>query len=326
MRYDFVVCALITSSYQHAAVELRHLRYFLAVAETLSFRRAAERLRVAQPALSKQIRDLEHAIGARLFDRNTAGVALTDAGTVLLDEVRDVLERVEMAATAAREAAAGRSGRLTIGNIGTLSATLLPPALSAFRARYPAVEVNLRDLGLPDQLNALRAGLVQVGFALHDDARELPRELEAVEVMRSRVTVALGVDHPLAGKSRISLSELATEQILCVGEPGRNELHRQRTLRFFASRGIRHRPVKPVSSFESLVALVEGDHGVALLVPTHRHRGGERMVFRRIREDGDDLEVRLLAVWRRVGGSQLARNFVDVLRGLYPTSAGATRG
>lgn len=306
-------------------MELRHLRYFLAVAESLSFRRAAERLRVAQPALSKQIRDLEHAIGARLFDRNTAGVALTDAGTVLLDEVRDVLERVEMAATAAREAAAGRSGRLTIGNIGTLSATLLPPALSAFRARYPAVEVNLRDLGLPDQLGALRAGLVQVGFVLHDDARELPRELEAVEVMRSRVTVALGVDHPLAAKARVSLSDLASEQILCVGEPGRNELHRQRTLRFFAARGIRHRPVKQVSSFESLVALVEGDHGVALLVPTHRHRGGERMVFRRIREDGDDLDVRLLAVWRRVGGSQLARNFVDVLRSLHPTMSEADR-
>ena len=299
-------------------MELRHLRYFVAVAETLSFRRAAERLRVAQPALSKQIRDLEHAVGVRLFDRNTAGVALTDAGAVMLDEVRDVLERVEMAAAAAREAAAGRSGRLTIGNIGTLSATFLPPALSAFRNRYPGVEVNLRDLGLSDQLGGLRAGAIQVAFVLHDDARGLPRELEAVEVLNARVAVAMGAEHPLAARSPVSLADLAADQVLCVGEAGRNDLHRQRTQRIFAARDLPHRALKQVSSYESLVALVAGDHGVALVVPTRSYRGVERIVFRRIKEDGDDLVVRLLAVWRRSGGSQLARNFVEVLRGLAP--------
>ena len=301
-------------------MELRHLRYFLAVAETLSFRRAAERLRVAQPALSKQIRDLEHAIGVRLFDRNTAGVALTDAGAVMLDEVREVLERVEMAAAAAREAAAGRGGRLTIGNVGALSATFLSPALSAFRTRFPGVEVNLRDLGLPDQLGGLRAGAIQVAFVLHDDARQLPRDLEAVEVLNARVSVAMGAEHPLAAKSQVSLTELITEQVLCVGESGRNDLHRLRTMRIFAARNVRHRPLKQVSSFESLVALVAGDHGVALVVPTQSYRGAERIVFRRIKEDGDDLDVRLLAVWRRTGGSQLARNFVEVLRGLRPVA------
>lgn len=271
---------------------------------------------MAQPALSKQIRDLENAVGVRLFDRNTAGVALTDAGAVMLDEVREVLERVEMAAAAAREAAAGRKGRLTIGNIGTLSATFLPPALSAFRNRYPGVEVNLCDLGLPDQLGGLRVGTIQVAFVLHDDARRLPRDLETVEVLNARVGVAMGAEHPLAAKSQVSLADLVTEQVLCVGEPGRNDLHRQRTLRIFAARNIRHRPLKQVSSYESLVALVAGDHGVALIVPARSSRGGERIVFRRIKEDGDDLAVRLLAVWRRTGGSQLARNFVEVLRGL----------
>ena len=93
-------------------MELRHLRYFVVVAETLNYRRAAEQLRVAQPALSRQIKDLEHAVGARLLDRNTGGVRLTDAGSILLDEARDILERVAMAGAAARETAGGRGGRL----------------------------------------------------------------------------------------------------------------------------------------------------------------------------------------------------------------------
>lgn len=297
-------------------MELRHLRYFVAVAEALSYRRAAERLHVAQPALSKQIKDLEHAVGARLLDRNTAGVALTDAGAVLLDEARVILERVEHAAAVARAAATGRGGRLTIGNLGALSATLLPPALSAFRARFPEVEVNLVDLGLPDQPAALTAGTIQVGFALDDAVAGIPSELEAITVLEARVVVAIGRDHPKARSARLSLADLAEEPILCIGDAARNDWHRQRILRLFAARSIKHRPVRRVSSFESLTALVAGDHGVAIVLPTHAIRSMERIVLRPLKDDGDDLIVRLAAVWRRRASSQLARNFIDVLRDL----------
>src|SRR5215217_6751400 len=123
-------------------MELRHLRYFIAVAEALNFRRAAEQLRVAQPALSKQIRDLEDELGARLLDRNTAGVRLTDAGAVLLNEARQILLAAQQAAIAVRDAAQGRRGRIVIGNIGAMSAAILPSNLTAFRERYPDVDVT----------------------------------------------------------------------------------------------------------------------------------------------------------------------------------------
>jgi DNA-binding transcriptional LysR family regulator len=283
----------------------------VAVAEGLSFRRAAERLRVAQPALSKQIKDLEHAVGARLLNRNTGGVMLTDAGAVLLDEARDILERVDMAAAAAREAAAGRGGKLTVGNLGAMSAGFLPATLSAFRTRFPQVEVNLHEMSLPDQLAALQTGSIQVGFMI-DRGDAPPVGLERAEVLTSRVAVAMGRDHPLAHKSRVALAELIAEQFFCIGETERHNLHRERIQAIFDTRSLHPRPIRRVNSFESLIAMVGGDHGLSVMLPLARNP--ENVVFRRIKEDGDDLVVRLSAVWRKGGESQLARNFVEVLR------------
>lgn len=295
-------------------MELRHLRYFVAVAEALSFRRAAEQLRVAQPALSKQIKDLEFTIGTRLLERNTAGVALTDAGAVFLDEARDILERTEAAVMAARSAATGRSGRLTIGNVGSLTAGLLPPALSTFRTRFPNVDVNLREVGMPDQPAALKMGTIQVGFTLEDWVRIASPDMETTPMITVHLGLAMGSHHALARRSRISLAEVATEPFLYVGDGQRNDLHRQRTVAIFAARGIRTPPLKRVTSFESLVALVAGDHGLAILAPPQGVLRNDRLVLRPIEEAGNDLELKLIAVWRKGSGSQLARNFVEMLR------------
>lgn len=287
------------------------MRYFVAVAMALSFRRAAEQLHVAQPALSKQIKDLEHAVGARLLDRNTGGVMLTDAGAVFLEEARDILERVEMAAAAVREAAAGRAGRLTVGNLGAISAAFLPATLLAFRAKYPQVEVNLHELSLPDQLAALQAGTVQVGFSVEAPA-SLPRGLQAVEVLESRIAVAMSPEHRLARAARVSLADIADEQILCMGETERHNLHQRRIHGLMAARGIKHRPLRRVNGVESLIAMIAGDQGISLLLPLFRNH--EHIAFRRIKEDGEDLRVRILAVWRQGAHSQLATNFVEMMR------------
>lgn len=294
-------------------MELRHLRYFVAVAEALSYRRAAERLRVAQPALSKQIQDLEAFVGTRLLNRNTGGVSLTDAGAVLLEEARDILERVELAAAAAREAGAGEGGRLTIGSLGAVSASFLPASLAAFRERYPRVEINLHEATMPEQMAALRSGVIQLGFAIDQDGG-IPSGLETIEVHVARLAVAMGRNHRLARRSTVALADLADEPFLCMGEAGRYELHRKLIDAVFAARGVEHRPLKRVNGFESLVALVAGGHGVSLLLPFARPTRNREIVFRRVKEDGDDLLVRLMAVWQNRSGSQLARNFVDILR------------
>ena len=294
-------------------MELRHLRYFVAVAELLNFRRAAERLRVAQPALSRQIRDLEDQVGTRLLDRNRVGVALTDAGAVFLDEAREIIARVGVAASAAREAAAGRGGRLTIGSFGALSANLLAPALSRFHALYPQVEVHLDDMRMPDQLTALRSGRIQVAFMLDRGEWLGAGDIDSVQVMEGRIAVALGRAHPCAARRSVALADLAGERFLCVGGTDSDEPHVRFTLEILTSRGIRPRPIRRVGSFESLVALVAGNHGVAMLLPIHLLRTSDPLVFRRIKEDGDDLVLRLMAVWRKGTGSQLVANFVGML-------------
>jgi DNA-binding transcriptional LysR family regulator len=294
-------------------VEFRHLRYFVAVAEALSYRRAAERLRVAQPALSRQIKDLEREVGARLLNRNTGGVSLTDAGATLLEEARDILERMEMAAEATREAAAGRSGRLTIGSLGAISASFLPASLAAFRARFPRVEVSLHEAAVPDQMAALNAGLVQLAFTTDQDLAT-PPAFESAEVLVSRLMLAMSRTHRLARRSAVRLADVAEEPFLFIGETEHHDRHRMIIDGIFVARGIRHRPIKRVNGYASLVALVAGGHGLSVLLPFPKSRGKDEIVCRRIQEDGDDLVLRLFAVWRRGGGSPMARNFVDVLR------------
>ena len=296
-------------------MELRHLKYFVAVAEALNYRRAADELRVAQPALSKQIKDLEQEIGARLLDRSTSGVALTDAGVLFLDEAREILRRSREAMVLAREAEAGRRGRLTVGGLGAFSSGFLPTALAAFRRTYPEVDVMVHEIGLPDQVNALRSGALQVAFTIESDP-SLLEEFERTRILESTVGVLMSDQHPLAKRQKISLGELSEDQFFSIGETERHEMHRQRIHRLFSARGFKHRPIKRVNSFESLLALVAGGHGVSFMLPIIGARSVEDVVYRRIKEEGPDLHIELLAVWRKSAGNSLARNFVDTLREL----------
>jgi len=211
VEWDFVVCRLILLGYQ-TGVELRHLRYFVAVAEALNYRRAAERLNVTQPALSKQIKDMEAQLGARLLNRNTGGVTLTNAGTVLLEEAKDILERVEMAVVAIREAEAGRGGCLTIGSLGAISASFLPASLAAFRAKFPRVEVNLHESSMPDQISALSAGTIQLGFVIAQGV-SIPSNFATVEVLVSRLAVAIGREHRFVRKPAVTASPCSCRSI-----------------------------------------------------------------------------------------------------------------
>jgi len=293
-------------------MELRHLRYFVAVAEALNFRRAAERLHVAQPALSKQIQQLEDWVGARLLHRNTGGVSLTDAGAVMLDEARDILERVEMAAAAALDAASGKSGRLNVGNIGLLTAMFLPAVLSTFRERYPKVDVNLIEIAAADQLNALQSGQIHLGFMV-ERSLALPPHFECVNILSARPAVVLHREHALASRPTIGLSELTMEPLLTVAEAGKQTRHQQYLHDMFAARGIRHHPPRRVSSFESLIAMVESGLGISILLPMTRPF--ENVVFRPLKDDGEDLTAHLFAVWRRGVESLILKNFLTVLRG-----------
>lgn len=300
-------------------MELRHLRYFVAVAEELNFRRAADRLRVAHPSLSKQIRDLEFELKAQLFERDTTGVSLTDAGTVLLKAARDLLRQAERAVALVRETSAGRHGRLIVGSVGPLSAFFLSTSIVAFRAKYPDVEFFLQDVELPDQMALLNDGTLHVGFTMLPEG-QIPPQNGHLLVLRSPVCAMMASGHPLARKRRLTPADVRAETIVCIGESTRFPGHAERTIAAFAGYGFPSPRIKRVSSFESLFALVASRQGIAFLPRVLAAGPSVGIAVRPMLEMGENAFFELRAVWLRQNPSALLTHFLDVLRQQRPTA------
>src|SRR5437868_8295885 len=189
-------------------MELRHLRYFVAVAEELHFGRAATRLSIVQPSLSQQIQQLEDELGFPLLYRTKRYVELTDAGMVFLSEAKLVLAQVQEAKRAAQRAYRGEMGRLVVGYISSSTYDLLPMILRVYRERFPEVEVTLRELTTQEQLRALEEEYIEVGLL------RLPinAPMVYVEVVRQEpIVCVLPEEHHLARRERVAVSLLAEE-------------------------------------------------------------------------------------------------------------------
>jgi DNA-binding transcriptional LysR family regulator len=192
-------------------MELRHLRYFLAVAEELHFSRAAARLRIAQPPLSQQIRQLEQELGVALFQRTNRRVEITPAGRAFMDEVRRVFAQTERAVTTARRAGRGEIGHLAIGFVPSADLDILPRVLRVWSTRFPAVEISLHPLPPSAQTEALRDGRIQIGFV------RLPVEdggLIVETIQREPLLAVLPAGHRLARRATVRLSELRHDPIV----------------------------------------------------------------------------------------------------------------
>ena len=192
--------------------ELRQLTAFLAVAEEGHFGRAAERLRVAQPALSRTIQQLERALGCRLLDRTTRSVALTPAGVALVDRVPRLLAELDEAAGAALDIAEGRAGRLRIGVSGPAMTAALPRLLRRLQAQRPPWRIDVRELSTSEQLRRLLDRTIDVGFFLAE--AQVPDAVLAVAVVRERGCIGVPADHPFAQREALRLGELAGERLI----------------------------------------------------------------------------------------------------------------
>lgn len=192
-------------------MELRRFRYFVAVAEELHFRRAAERLHLAQPALSQQVKKLETELGVDLFNRTRRGVALTRAGVVFLEEARRVLRMADEAARAAQEAATGAVGRLRVGLLADAVPVSVPRAIVRFSTRFPGVEVNPETLSARRAIEDVRAGRLDVAVIA------LPAPVSGLEttLLGKEGTVAAVADrHPLSGGASVPLDRLADQRLI----------------------------------------------------------------------------------------------------------------
>ena len=191
--------------------ELRLIRYFVAVAEELHFGRAAARLHVAQPGLSQQIQALERRLGVRLLERTSRQVRLTPAGSVLLTEGRRLLAETERTVDRVRRTGRGEIGRVTLAAIGSATYDVVPRLLRAHRARYPDVELVLREMSTPAQVQALRSGEIDVGLLrVPADTTDLAEHT----VREDRMALMLPETHPLARRRSIPLRSLEYEPLI----------------------------------------------------------------------------------------------------------------
>jgi DNA-binding transcriptional LysR family regulator len=192
-------------------MELRHVRYFVAVAEELHFGRAAIRLHIAQPPLSVQIQSLERMLGVSLFDRGNRKIRLTKEGEVFLIEARRLLEQSERATRAVHQVASGKLGSLNIAGVSSAFYDLLPEVIPRYRSENPHVVVMLREMDTAEAMEALREGVIDVAFTRSDEADD---DIELRRLNQEDFFVAVPTNHILATRTEVELSDLAKEPFI----------------------------------------------------------------------------------------------------------------
>jgi LysR family transcriptional regulator, benzoate and cis,cis-muconate-responsive activator of ben and cat genes len=244
-------------------MELRHLRYFVAVAETENVTRASAKLHVSQPALSRQIHDLEDEIGFALLERSAKSVRLTAAGRVFLNEARAVLQRAGEAVQAARAVAGGAHGEIQVGYAPSITVQILPQALRIFQAEFPGVKVALHDLSTEEMVTQLRAGKLDVALVVRLPEKKL-RGLRFVELARYALCVAVAPGHPLAHLRRVKLPAVAGEPLIVYDRENYPEYH-EGLEKLYGEFGRKPHIAEEHEGGSGLVAAVEAGRGIALV-------------------------------------------------------------
>jgi len=256
-------------------MELRHLRYFVGVAEMENVSRAALKLHVSQPALSAQIRDLEDEIGFQLLERTAKSVRLTKAGRAFLDEARAVLQRADEAVKKARSIAAEPS-ELQIGYSPTPVAEILPKTLRAFQRKMPKVHVKLHDWTNQAILDGLRDGRLQLGLIVSPPKASSLRDLRYEELFQDRVCVAVAPQHPFARRRAIPLTEVAAEPLIGLTHEDYPEYYDYLSIAFSKVKQ-KPRVVEEHDSMAGILSSVEAGTGVAIGSDAFSYSFGNRL-------------------------------------------------
>ena len=290
-------------------MDVRHLRYFLAVAGELHFGRAAKRLNMSQPPLSQQIRALEESLGVRLFIRTSRSVTLTSAGKVLAERAVDILDRMERLGAAVQDAEQGLTGRLSIGFVRPAMEGTLPRGIRAFRNERPRVALELREMFTPDQLAALRTGELQVGFVrlFGHDMTGLSAEL----YVREPYVLAVPRGHALARSRRVALKQLAGEDMIFPPRRLMPALYDELVARC-GKAGFRPKDVQEAWTKQTAIALVAAGLGVAFVPLSSMVSRRPDVVFRPLEPEALPF-VELWCVRPAGDDSGLARAFTSTV-------------
>ena len=291
-------------------MELRHLRYFCAVAEHRSFTYAARQLNVSQSGVSGQVRDLEAEIGVSLLRRNRREVALTPEGVVFFEEAREILQRAQRAVELTLRASRGQTGRLTVGLCGPVTAPILPRIIRRFRKRFPGVVVAIREYTPAEQMDALLRGKIDIGFT-----RTIPAEARPLihhEILfRETVVAALPKGHPLAADSTVPLAALAEERIVLYCRDGAPAVF-DSIIAMCRKAKFSPRIADTPSSWQAVLTVVEAGEGIALVPECVQHLRAPDVVFRPLLPRGCRMDA--IVAWRRADSNAMLEGFLMLLR------------
>jgi DNA-binding transcriptional LysR family regulator len=287
-------------------MELRHLRYFVAVAEAENVSRAALKLHVSQPGVSRQIRDLEDEIGFQLFERSAKSLKLTAAGKTFLTEAKSVLQYADDAVKKARTVSSSASGEINIGYAPSLTVQILPAALRKFQEKFPGVRVTLNDLSSEEMLTQLCAKKLQVALTVRPPAKML-RGLSFVEIARYAMVVAVAPNHPLAKLKTITLQQVAPEPLIGLSRKDYPE-YQVEIKKLYAAVGRKPNFAEEHEGGSGVVTAVEAGRGIALVPSSLACIVGTRVKLIPLQPALPPISVG--AVWVKENDSELVGKFI----------------
>jgi DNA-binding transcriptional LysR family regulator len=268
-------------------MELRHLRYFVAVAEDMHFGRAAKRLHIVQPALSKQVAALERELGVTLLSRTKHRIEFTPAGQAFFEEAVDILRRVDHATRTARMTETGAVGTLDIGFIGPAMSTVLPPLLREHRRRYPAVRFRLQELGSHPQVRRLNEGALDAGFVCPFGPDEV---VSFIPVSREPFVVGLPEGHRLAGEDVVDLADCAEDTFVLISRSGSPGMFDQ-SLALCQSYGFSPAVIEEGDSPAARYGMVSAGIGVTVAPKSDLNTPWPGVAFRPLTNQSVDVEI-----------------------------------
>jgi DNA-binding transcriptional LysR family regulator len=291
-------------------MELRHIRYFIAVAREENVSRAAMKLHLSQPALSRQIQDLEEELGFALLERTAKSVHLTPAGKVFLGECEVVLQRVEQAVDAARAAAGDGGGELNVGYAPSPTVRLLPATLRRFQERCPGVRARLHDMTTGEMI----AGIMDASLSIALSVRPTPamlRGLRFEELVRDSICLAVSPRHPFARMQFVTLDRAVREPFVAYNAVEYPE-YRPMLVKLFEKTGRQPKIVEELDSGTSMVAAIEAGQGVAMMPQSLGCIAGGRLSL--VALDPPAPPVVIGALWRGTKLSGVALDFLECAR------------
>jgi DNA-binding transcriptional LysR family regulator len=285
-------------------MELRHLRYFVTLAEELHFGRAAEKLHIAQPPLSQQIKQLEQELGFELFHRTKRSVQLTEAGQIFLKQVQEIFRQLEQAIEIGRQTSRGEVGQLVIGFVSSAAYNILPQILRNFRNNFPDVALELHELTTTEQLQQLRLGKIDIGFIRPpvDD-----NNFGHTIVFEEPLIVALSENHPRAMASTVSLSFLCNEQFILFPRylaPALYDL----IITLCQQTGFNPKVSQEAIQMQTIVSLVAAGMGIAIVPESLQNLQRTGVVYKTLQQTTP--KVAIAMIWRKHQISPILDNFL----------------